>query len=93
MSTSHTLKDTYVTKYFTVHFNKINQFHTKKGLFSIGNNAEKVAGNVRIKPRSDQTIIQECPKVAQNPTAKCPTKSPYANHTTYPLKHFYEFLT
>lgn len=34
MSPSHTLQDTYIIKYFTVYFNKINLY--KKGLFSMG---------------------------------------------------------
>jgi len=87
---SYSIQDTYIIKYFTVYFNKINKFIQRKDYFQWVNNNGKDIGNACIKTKIGQTNIQRIAVllIVKSLTAK-PVPKAYAKHTTQALKPFY----
>jgi len=96
MSSSHTLQDTYIIKYFTVYFNKINKFIQRKDYFQWVNNNGKVVGNACIKTKIGQTNIQRNAVLLIAKSLNCQTSNQsicHQAHNTSTQTFLYGFIT
>ena len=95
MSSSHTLQDTYIIKYFTVYFNKINKFIQRKDYFQWVNNNGKDTGNACIKTKIGQTNIQRIAGllIAKSLNCQTSTQSICQAHSTSTQTFLYGFIT